>query len=152
MSTKIELKIQTQIDLELFEHGTTFRLVRLISKVRLKTDVGWTRALEGIIDTGSVISVLPYYAWKDTDLRLLSFKKTILRGIAPQKDAVIKAKMAEIVCSFHDKNNISQPLKIKAYLLADNSVPLIIGFEDVLTNVKLVSDYKSDYAYLEFDP
>jgi hypothetical protein len=40
-------------------------------------------------------------------------------------------------------------LKIKALLLPDDSLPLIVGFEDVLTTAKLVSDYKNGTAYLE---
>lgn len=150
MSTKIELRIQTGIDLDLFDRGIVVRLVRLITRVRFQTDNGWTRTAEAIVDTGSVVSILPYFAWKNANTRILSSREITLRGLAPQKEATLQAKIAEVVCTFHDRHRISPPLKIKAYLLPDDSVPLIIGFEDVLTTAKLVSDYKNNIAYLEF--
>ena len=150
MSIKVELRIQTGIDLDLFDQGIVVRLVRLITRVRFQTDNGWTRAAEAIVDTGSVVSILPYFAWKNASTRILSSREMALRGLAPQKEATLQAKIAEVACTFHDRHRISQPLKIKAYLLPNDSAPLIIGFEDVLTTVRLVSDYKNNIAYLEF--
>jgi hypothetical protein len=124
-------------------------MVRLITAIRLQMDSGWTAALEAIVDTGSTVSILPHFAWRNVSTRILSSKEVILRGIAPQKEAVLQAKIAEIVCTFHDEQRISPPLKIKAYLLPNDSVPLIMGFEDVLTSAKLVSDYRNGIAYLE---
>lgn len=40
-------------------------------------------------------------------------------------------------------------MTLKAYLIEDDRAPLLIGFEDVLTLIKLVSDYKNKVAYLE---
>lgn len=149
MSTKIDLKIQTGIDLELFEQGITFRLVRLITRIRFQSENGWTKVSEAIVDTGSAVSVLPYVAWKDSSINLLSSHKVILRGLAPQKEAILQANIAEVTCVLLDGHEISRPLKIKAYLLLDDSAPLILGFEDILTEVKLVSDYKNDMAYFD---
>jgi hypothetical protein len=48
-----------------------------------------------------------------------------------------------------DKQN-SPPIRIKAYLLADNALPILIGYEDVLTELRLVSNYTLKRAYVEF--
>jgi len=149
VSTRVDLKIQTGIDLELFEQGIDFRLIRLITRIRFQTEKGWTKALEAIVDTGSVVSVLPHLAWKDSSVKILSSHKLILRGLAPQKNAILKANIAEITCILLDEHKISRPLKIKAYILPDDSVPLILGFEDILTVARLVSDYKNNTAYLD---
>ncbi len=49
-----------------------------------------------------------------------------------------------------DEKQVSMPFNIKAYLVENDSVPLLIGFEDVLTELKLVSRYKFQTAYLEW--
>lgn len=149
MSTKIELRIKTSIELDLFEQNIVVRLIRLLVRVRFQTNSGWTEVSDAIIDTGSAISVLPYSIWKDANFKVLSPKDIILYGIAPQEEAFLKAKIAEITCVFLDKKQISLPMKIKAYLLHDDSVPLIIGFEDVLTDAILFCDYKNNMAYID---
>lgn len=148
MSTKIDLRIQTSIDLELFEQGIVVRLVRLFTSIRFQTNTEWTEVADAIIDTGSAVSILPYSIWKDSSIRLLSPKDVILRGIVPQKDAILQAKIAEVPCVFLDRHRVSSPLKIKAYILYDDNIPLIIGFEDVLTVTKFICDYKNNIAYL----
>ena len=43
-----------------------------------------------------------------------------------------------------------KPLRVKANLIWEDSLPLILGFEDVLTDVLLVSDFRSELAYVLF--
>ena len=42
--------------------------------------------------------------------------------------------------------------KAKAFLLDDDSVPFLIGFEDIMTDIKLVCDYatKTSYFYISW--
>jgi len=42
-------------------------------------------------------------------------------------------------------------IHVYAFLLNDDSVPFLIGFEDVLTNAKLFLDYKFKTGYLEWE-
>jgi hypothetical protein len=58
--------------------------------------------------------------------------------------------LAEITATFIDGEHISPPLVMRAYLVDTDRVPLLIGFEDVLTKCRLVSDFPDDIAYLEF--
>ena len=48
-----------------------------------------------------------------------------------------------------DKKTTSPPVKAKALLLDDDSVPFLIGFEDILTDIKLVCDYRTKTAFLQ---
>ena len=52
--------------------------------------------------------------------------------------------------SIADEKQISLPLTIKAHLLNDDSVPFLIGFEDVLTELALTVDFKSKSAYFKW--
>lgn len=51
--------------------------------------------------------------------------------------------------SFHDPQTTSPAMQAKAYLLDDDSAPLIIGYEDGLTELRMLSDYPLQQAYFE---
>ena len=125
------------------------RSIRLIATIRLKTRDGWTRAYDAIVDTGNPISIIPFSIWSKAQVRLLLPDKTKLYGIGADDKAAVSGKLAEVIGVFRDPQKTSQPMRIKAHILEDDSAPLLIGFEDILTDVKLVSDYGSKDAYLE---
>ncbi len=50
---------------------------------------------------------------------------------------------------FLDKKGLSPPISVKGFLVDSDTVPLIIGFEDVLTDIKLVCDYRTKTAFLQ---
>jgi len=62
----------------------------------------------------------------------------------------VLAHLAEIEMAFVGRKQIAPPLRIKAYLLSDSSLPILIGYEDALTSLRLVSDYPRQKAYAEF--
>ncbi|MDI6794905.1 MAG: hypothetical protein QME81_18900 [bacterium] len=124
-------------------------MIRLIATIRLKTDEGWTREYDTIVDTGNPISLIPFSIWNKARVRLLLPDKTKLYGIGTGEKTSVSGRLAEVIGVFQDQQKILLPLRIKAYVLEDDSAPLLIGFEDILTDGKLVSDYKSREAYLE---
>jgi hypothetical protein len=67
-----------------------------------------------------------------------------VRGIGGGK---VSGKLGEITLILVDKKTTSPPIKAKALLLDDDSVPFLIGFEDILTDIKLVCDYKSKTSF-----
>lgn len=147
MSTKINLEIKTEIDLEFLSAGVYTRLIRLFAFVQLQTTGGWTRRYKAIVDTGNPFTIIPYFIWKQAYVEWLIPKTTQLYGIGTGS---IQGKLANITLVFSDEKQISQPLKLKAYLSTNDTTPFLLGFEDLLTSVKLVSDYKSHQAYLEW--
>jgi len=149
MSTKISLEFQTQIDLEFLSKGILVRLIRLRGTVQLKTNTGWSSEEDAIVDTGNPISIILRSIWGQADVRILLPDTTKIFGLSSDDDVGLPDKLGEVVLVFKDEQATSPPIKLKAHLLDDDSAPFIIGYEDVLTETKLVSDYKALSTYLE---
>ena len=147
MSTNITLKFQTNYDLALLSVGLKVRLVRVLVNVCFKTARGWRAPYEAIVDTGNPITVIPQKIHQQISSQVLYPNKVDLLGIG---QGSVRGQLAGVVISFHDPQTTSPPLQAKAYLLDDDSAPLIIGYEDGLTELRLVSDYPQQQAYFEF--
>ena len=145
MST-ISLAFQTNYDLSLLSAGLKVRLVRLLVNISFKTPSGWTEPYEAIVDTGNPITVIPLRIHQPIFSQILYLNKVNLLGIG---QGSVLGQLANVIMSFHDQQTTSLPLQAKAYLLDDNSTPLIIGYEDGLTELRLISDYPQQQAYFE---
>ena len=133
----------------LFAQGINVRVIRLKGSVQFWTGSDWTAESEAIIDSGSPVSLLPLSAWQAIEADILS-SPIPLRGLAPQRGATVTGRLAEITATFIDGENTAPPLVMRADLVDTDRVPLLIGFEDVLTACLLVSDFPNEIAYLEF--
>jgi len=149
MSTRINLKFSIRLSKSLLAHGIAVRIIRLIVRVRFWTGTSWTHDRPAILDTGSPVSLLPRSVWREIETDILT-PLLPLRGLAPQKKAIVKGQLAEIACRFADSKSRSPAFPLRAYLANTDRVPLIIGFEDALTECKLFSDFPNEVAYLEF--
>ena len=149
MSIKINLEFQTKIDLEFLTNGVKLRLIRLLGNVHLKSHQNWSTEEKVIIDTGNPISIIPFSIWQNVERKILISSKTKLYGLSSTDETALSGQLAEVTIVFKDENNFSTPLKIKATLLDTDNAPFIIGYEDILTRTKLVSDYQNSFAYLE---
>lgn len=149
MSIRINLAFDIMWSRSLLAQGIRVRIIRLIGHVRFWTGSDWTSDEPAILDTGNPVSLLPSSLWQGIEAEILS-NDISLRGLAPQAGAIVTGRLAEIVVSFRDGQNVSPPLITRAYLLNTDRVPLLIGFEDVLTECRLFSDFPDDIAYLEF--
>ena len=147
---KVNLHFQTKIDLEFLSKGVHLRLIRLLGTVHLKTTEGWTPEARIIIDTGNPISIIPHSIWSEAIVNILIREKTKLYGLGTDEASALGGHLAEATIAFKDRKKTSPPVKLKAHLLDNDSAPFIIGFEDVLTIAKLVCNYKSQTAWLEF--
>ena len=146
MSTTIELEFETHIDLDFIEQGVAVHLIRLTASVQLQTMEGWTRKYKALVDTGNPISVIPNSVWSKAKISRALSEKSDLHGIGGGK---VSGKLGEVTLLFADRKTISPLIKAKAFLLDDDSVPFLIGFEDVLTDIKLVCDYKTKTSFFE---
>ncbi|MBI1929958.1 hypothetical protein HYR99_37620 [Candidatus Poribacteria bacterium] len=127
------------------------RYVRLNAKVSFQTRNGWTEAENAIIDTGGPISIIPRRVWQEVRHGFLTEAEIeVLVG-----GRGTTGRFGQVVLRFHDavdSERISPPLMVKADLLSDDSYPIVLGFEDVLTDVALYSDYPQQVAYFLFPP
>lgn len=148
MSTRIELTFTRSLDLELLEKGVKIWLTRIVAEVKFKTkDNNWTRPYEAIIDTGAPVSLLPVSIWQKIDPKVLADYK--ISGIVPNEGCSLPVKVGSVICRIIGMNTSTDELSINAYLTMTDKVPLIIGFDSLLTGLKLVSDYKTKTAYFE---
>ena len=145
--TVIKLKIETKIDGRLFvESRIIHRSTRLIAVTSFYTLEGeWTELRGAIIDTGSYVSVIPHFIWTKTHHHFISDE--IEMGIG---GSIITGRLGWVTLRLHDEETISPPLSVKANLIDDNSMPLILGFEDVISEMLLVSDFQQNTAYIIF--
>ena len=146
MSTTIELEFETHIDLDFVEQAIAVHLIRLTASLQLQTTEGWTRKYKALVDTGNPISVIPNSVWSKGKISWILPHKSDLRGIGGGK---VSGKLGEITLILVDKKTTSPPIKAKALLLDDDSVPFLIGFEDILTDIKLVCDYKTKTSFFQ---
>lgn len=148
MSTRIELDFTKTLDIDLLEKGIKIWLVRIVAQVCFKAkNNNWTRPYEAIIDTGAPVSLIPLTIWQEIDARVFSNYR--ISGIVPNKECSLPVKVGKAACTIIDKKSSTGVLNINAYLTLTDKVPLIIGFDNLLTDLKLVSDYRSKTAYLE---
>jgi hypothetical protein len=146
---RINLWFDVHLSRPLLAHGQAVRIVRVMTDLRFWTGTGWTPLMSAIIDLGSPVSLIPRDIWRGMERDILT-PLIPIRGIATQKAAAIKGRLAEVTCQFADAHTTSTSLPLRAYLLNSDRVPLIIGIEDALTECQLVCDFPNDMAYLEF--
>lgn len=147
MFTTIELEFETHIDLELLERGIVVRLIRLRASVQLQTAEGWTAKYKALVDTGNPISIVPKSVWRKSQRACFLSDKSVVHGIGGGRAS---GRLGEITFVFVDRNSASPAIRAKAILLDDDSVPFLIGFEDILTDAKLICDYSRKLACIDF--
>ena len=147
MSIKISLRFKTKFDSELLKHGLQVRVIRLMASVCFNTPIGWTASFKAVVDTGNPVTILPEIVHRHIHHRILHPDFISLFGVGRGQ---VLAHLGEVEMAFVGRKQISPPLRIKAYLLQDNSLPVLIGCEDALTELRLFSDYTRRRAYAEF--
>jgi len=146
MSISVRLHFSKALDLELLEKNIEVWLRRLTVQVSFKTPRAWTQPYEAIMDTGAPVSIIPPAIWKDIDREILGEYK--IQGIVLKRDAFLPVKIANISCVLMDEKNVTGTLKIKAYLSLEEKAPLVLGFENIISNARLYIDTKNDDGYI----
>lgn len=144
------LTYDVQVDPDyLLERNLVVRHIRIMADVSFETHGGWTETETAIIDTGGLISIIPRRIWQEVRYSLYSDTEyDILIG---GTSAV--GKFGQVVLRCHDAENgeqISPSQIIKAGLLSDDAHPIVLGFEDFLTDVALYSNFPQREVHLSF--
>ena len=147
MSTRIDLFFSRYLDIDLLEKGITFWTTRTKAQIKLKTEGGWTRAFEAIIDIGSPISVIPRRIWEGIERRIIG--EDTMRGIVPKEESYLPVKIAEVTCFLIDRERRTDPIPFRSYLVARDDVPLILGMDSLLAVSVLHIDYPKQEGYVE---
>ena len=147
MSTKVKIRHIRALDLELVEKGIRVWVNRLTVQVCFRTRDGWTQPYEAIVDTGAPVSIIPPPISEEIDKNVLG--DHAISGIVPHEGAVLPVKVADVWCAVLDEKRMGKSLKIRAYLATDQRVPLILGFENLLSEAILHCDCKRNEMFIE---
>ena len=147
---RIKLDFTEKYDLDLFGKGIIYKLIRLLVNIRLKTDNGWTTNTVAIIDTGSPFSIIPPSIWQNISYQKLVTEKSSLYGFAADEQSPVFGKLVQAQIVFIDQDSVSPIMSLRPFLLTEEVAPIVLGFEDFLTQAKLVCNYPDKAAFLEF--
>jgi hypothetical protein len=117
--------------------------------VSFETRNGWTKTETAIIDTGGPISIIPRHVWEPIRHRFYTDVETEV----PVGGRPAMGRFGQVTLRLHDAfegERISPPLTLKADLLSDDSHPIVLGFEDFLTDLTLYSSFPQQEVYLSF--
>lgn len=141
---KVNLFFETFRDVEI----DRYTIVRLKCGVQFKTTLGWSQPYSAIIDTGAHTSVIPLSLWKEFVHQKIQRYKIF--GISKQEGCSILGDIGKVNLMVVDENgNQTKELEIYAFLAETDQIPLIIGFNGLLENLKVNFDFKKNEASAE---
>lgn len=124
------------------------RILRLFCRISFKSRTGWSRPFPAIIDTGAYISIVPHKIWSAADVKIYS--DHYVRGLVPKLECKLDVKVGELSVVLVDRQNVSKEYRFLSFLTSkDDEVPLILGFAELLEELKLFSDHTTNTAWLE---
>jgi len=147
---KVRIKISKEINEELLEIMPEFGYsIRLKCKVKFMAKDGWSKSMDGILDTGAYISVLPTDLWNKLDFKVLATGYS-MRGVVPKEECKLPVDVGEVNCILLDEEmNMTKDNKIYAFLAYSDDVPIIIGFKHLLEGFRVCFDCKTNHAFIE---
>jgi hypothetical protein len=123
------------------------RGIRLLTVAQFMTPQGWSDPESAIVDTGAPISLIPQKIWRKCIIKIIG--ETELRGVIPKKECVMPVKVAIIELRLIDPNYATETIEIKAYIVPNDNVPLIIGFERLLSEFNIFFSYYTQDGFIE---
>lgn len=145
---ELSLEFSVKYDLELLEKNIVLPTIRLLGRIEFKYGNNWSTPYRIIIDTGSPISVFPSYIQEKCDIHLLH--QTTISGLVPDEKCSLPAKLTNLIFRLSDKDTVTKPIEAKAYIVATDKIPLILGFVDILEKYDLSVSYSQKKASLLF--
>ncbi len=140
----------TTVDSDYLRRGVIVRYVRILADVSFEIrGGGWTEPEKAIIDTGGPISIIPRSVWEQIRHGFYSNREREV----PVGGRASMGRFGQVTLRFHDAQELtrlSPSLTLKADLLSDDSHPIVLGFEDFLTDVELYSNYPRREVHLAF--
>ncbi len=146
----IRLSVRRKVDLKAFESGINLLLHRIMADVRILTPSGWAPPVDGVIDTGNPVTILPRSVWNEASVQLLTRTSRPIHGLGSTDATAIRGRLGRVFLSLEDGEGSSPPLATMAYLLDDDRSPLLLGCEGILTRGILRTGLGALQASLEF--
>lgn len=148
MSTKINLLIHRQPDIDLIEYGVID--TRILCYILFHPD---SQAKEeptvGIIDTGAPMSLIPRFIWTKLSPKIIQ-EESYLSGVIPGPSHMMMTKIGIISAKLLGKAGNHYPVSFPAHLAPINRVPIIIGMQSILEKAMIHIDVNGNNNWLEF--
>ncbi len=147
MNKRIQLFFSTEPVIDGKTEVELHRGIRLLSVVQFVTYETWSQPESAIVDTGAPISLIPHKIWRKCITKVIG--ETELRGVIPKKECVISVKVATMGLRLIDPKYATETIEIKTYLAPNDNVPLVIGFEKLLSEFDVFFSYHTQHAFVE---
>jgi len=121
--------------------------IRLLTIAQFLNVRGWSEPEVAIVDTGAPISLVPYRIWRKCTNEVIG--EAELRGVIPKKECVMPVKVAVVRLRLVEPEYATEGIEVKAYLAPIDEVPLIIGFENILSEFNVFFSYHTQIAFIE---
>ena len=121
--------------------------IRLLTVVQFLAIKGWSEPGVAIVDTGAPISLIPYRIWRKCINKVIG--ETELRGVIPKKECIMPVKVTIVGIRLVDSECATERIEVKAYLAPSEDVPLIIGFENLLSEFNVLFSYRTQKAFVK---
>lgn len=121
--------------------------IRLLTIAQFLNVRGWSEPEVAIVDTGAPISLVPYRIWRKCTNEVIG--EAELRGVIPKKECVMPVKVAVVRLRLVEPEYATERIEVKAYLAPIDEVPLIIGFENILSEFNVFFSYHTQIAFIE---
>ncbi len=144
---KIQLFFSTEPVIDAKSEVELHKGIRLLTVVQFTTGKTWSDPQIAIVDTGAPISLVPPKIWKKCSFDSLG--ETVLRGVIPKKECAMPVKVAKICLRLLDPEYVTEEIETNAYLAQIDNIPLVIGFEKLLSEFNVFFSYYTQNAFVE---
>lgn len=143
----IHLTFRTS-DYEIPGSSEKIEIVRLEALIGLRKKKGEDYLfLNGIVDTGAYISLIPKRISEEIERTVFGEDK--MKGINSKETCSIPVEVGKTRCILLDQfGNVTPEKEMLCYFADTDEVPVIIGFVDLLTEMTLTVNYKAKKAHL----
>jgi hypothetical protein len=147
MNKRLQLFFSTEPFLDPKSKVELHRGIRLLAVAQFMTSESWSKPESAIVDTGAPISLIPYKIWKKCATKIIG--EAELKGVIPKKECVMPVKVAKIELRLIDPMYATETIETNAYLAQNDNVPLLIGFEKLLSEFEIFFSYHNKNAFIE---
>lgn len=148
MSTKINLQIHRQPDMDLIDYGAID--IRILCDIVFRSyNQSDEKLMIAVVDTGAPMSLIPRFIWSKCFTKIIQ-EESYLSGIIPGPAHMMKTKIGIISAELSDKSGHNHPVSFCAHLAPINRMPIILGMQDILEKAVVHIDVKSSNNWLEF--